>query len=209
VISDARSTGTSVEALNEIYVPFAQSLGSTGLLIVESSASSSELTEIVRNEVRSVLPELPLRRGQAVTPFTELIRRSLARQRFAATLVSVFSGVALLLAISGVFGLVSYSISQRKRELGVRAALGARPRDLGMTTVRPVLVLTLLGIALGAMTAAYVTRFVQSQLEGVQPVDLPIFAGTAIGMFVVAGVAALIPARHAMTADPGIVLRHE
>jgi predicted permease len=209
VVSDARSIGTSVDALNEIYIPFAQSRTTIGLLIVQSSASPSELTDMIRAEVNSVLPQLPLRRDQTVTALTELIRRSLARQRFTATLVSAFSGTALLLAIIGVFGLVSYSISQRRRELGVRAALGARPWDLGVSTIGPVLALTVMGITLGAIAAAYLTRFVENQLYAIEPLDVSTFAGAAVGMFIVAGLAALVAARRAITSNPFTVLRQE
>jgi putative ABC transport system permease protein len=209
VVSDARSTGTSIEILNEVYVPFAQRRSTIGLLLVQSDATPSELAGIIKDEVRAVLPNLALGRDHGVTALSDLIDRSFARHRFGATLVSAFSGTALLLAVIGVLGLVSYSISQRQRELGIRAALGARPRDLGVSTIRPVLALTVLGIALGSLTAAYLTRFVESQLYAVQPLDIPTFAGAAVGMFVVAGLAALVPSRRAAGINPCVLLRHD
>jgi putative ABC transport system permease protein len=209
VVSDARSTGNSVDALNEVYVPFAQSRSTFGLLVVHANVAPPELTEIIRTEVHAVLPQVALRRDQRATALTDLIRRSLGRQRFAAVLVSAFSSIALLLSLIGVFGLVSYSISQRWRELGVRAALGARPLDLGVTTVRPVLALTATGIALGSLAAVYLTRFIENMLYAVEPFDVPTFAGAALGIFIVAGVAAFIPARRAATTDPCVALRQD
>ncbi len=209
VVTDARSTGTSVDVLNEVYVPYAQRMPSMTYLIVHSPLGSSTLTASIRKEIHSVMPGLALRDDQRAIAMEDFVRRSLARPRFSATLMSAFSATALLLAAIGLFGLVAYSVSQRRRELGIRAALGARPRDLVMTTMRSAVALTAIGIASGLMAGAYLTRFVASQLYAIRPLDLPTFAGAAIVMLVAAGVAAYVPARRAVRADPMTTLRYE
>jgi putative ABC transport system permease protein len=132
---------------------------------------------------------------------TETVRQSQAVPRFSATLIGVFSAMALLLAAISVFGLVAYSVSQRRLEFGIRAALGARPRDLTLTAVRSAVVLTAVGILGGLGAAVYLSRFVESYLYGIRRLDLPTFAGAAALMIVVACLAALIPARRAMRAS--------
>ena len=209
VVTDARSLGTSVDILNEVYVPYAQRMPTITYLILSSPLDSGALTASIRKEIHSVMPELPLRGDQRARPMEELVRRELAGPRFSATLMSAFSATALLLAAIGLFGLVAYSVSQRRRELGIRAALGARPRDLVMTTMRSAVTLTAIGIASGLMAGAYLTRFVESQLYAIRPLDLPTFGGAAIVMLIAAGLAAYVPARRAVRADPMTALRYE
>lgn len=123
--------------------------------------------------------------------------------------MTAFSATALLLAVIGLFGLVAYSVSQRHRELALRAALGARPRDLVVTTMRSAVALTAMGIVLGLIAGAYLTRFIESQLYAIEPLDVPTFAGAALVMMLMAGVAAYVPARRAVQTDPMTALRHE
>lgn len=209
VVADARSLGESVQILNEIYVPSAQSVTPFGFLIVRSPLSAKELTVLVRREIRAVAPELPLMDSRSATPLTELVNQSLAGPRFSATLTTAFSATALLLAAIGVFGLVAYSVSQRKREFGTRAALGARPQDLALIAVRSAIVLTLTGVTVGLLAAAYLTRFVAEQLYAVEPLDPPTFIGAAVLMVLVAGAASAIPARRAVRLDPMTALRSD
>jgi putative ABC transport system permease protein len=105
--------------------------------------------------------------------------------------------------------MVAYTVSQRRREFGVRTALGARPADLVSDSMRSALVPTIIGIAIGLSMAAYVTRFVESQLYGIAPLDVPTFGVAALIMLVAAGAAAYLPARAAGKADPMQSLRYE
>jgi len=209
VVADARSTGASVDVLNEIYIPYEQSRTTIMYVIIRSPLDSGTLTAAIRKEVQAVLPDLPLRTDLRATAMDELVRRSLAGPRFSATLMTAFSATALLLAVIGLFGLVAYSVSQRHRELAIRAALGARPRDLLVATMRSALALTAIGIVLGLMAGAYLTRFIASQLYAIEPLDVPTFAGAALVMLVVAGSATYVPARRAVRTDPMTALRHE
>jgi putative ABC transport system permease protein len=209
VVANARSMGTSTEVWDEIYIPYAQSAATFGFLIVASELDSAALDAMLRKEIRSWAPALPYNSWTTATSMEDLINRSVVGPRFSATLISAFSGMALLLAAIGVFGLVAYSVSQRLRELGVRAALGARPRDLLAATLRPAMLLTSVGVLLGLLAALYLTRFVESQLYGIERLDLPTFLGAGAVMFVVAGLAAYLPARRAGFVNPMTILRHE
>ncbi|MBI4472444.1 MAG: ABC transporter permease [Acidobacteria bacterium] len=201
VVGNTRSTGTTTDILNEIYVPYSQSNNTFVYLIVRSQLGTDELTRALRAEIRTAAPEQPLRDTQTAAPMTETVRQSQAVPRFSATLISAFSAMALLLAAIGVFGLVAYSVSQRQHEFGIRAALGARPRDLALTAVRSAVVLTAVGILGGLGAAVYLSRFVESYLYEIRRLDPPTFAGAAVLMIVVACLAALIPARRAMRAS--------
>lgn len=137
------------------------------------------------------------------------MQRALAAPRLTATLFTAMSAVAMGLAAIGLFGMVAYSVSRRIPELGLRAALGARPRDLVAATTRAALVATATGVAAGLAAGLYLTRFVRHQLYAVDPFDVPTFALAAILMLMVAAVAAYVPARRAATLDPMAALRHD
>ncbi|MEX2304026.1 MAG: ABC transporter permease [Bryobacterales bacterium] len=209
VIADVRSSGTTTEVVDEIYIPHAQSKFFFGYLIVRSALDSAALEPLLQSEIRFWAPTSPHMPWMAATPLQDLIDRSLAGPRFSATLISAFSGMALLLAAIGLFGLVAYSVSQRRQELGIRAALGARPQDLVMTATRSAVTLSVVGISVGLAAAVYLTRFVESQLYAVEPLDPLTFLGAAGVMLAVAGLASYIPARRAARVDPMVALRHD
>jgi predicted permease len=209
VVADARSSGATAEIWSEIYVPLVQSNPSYGYVIVRSELDSGTLDRVLRKEIRALSPQWvddPLIRA---TSMEELVDRSLAAPRFSATLITAFSANALLLTAIGVFGLVAYSVSQRRPELGIRAALGARSRDLLLLTMRSAVTSTAVGIAIGLAGAAYLTQFIESQLYGTAPRDASAFIGSAVVMLFIASVAAYIPSRRAARTDPLVALRYE
>jgi putative ABC transport system permease protein len=133
----------------------------------------------------------------------------LAPRRFSLLLLAVFGASALLLSALGVYGLVSYGVTQRRREIGIRVALGAvRGRVQGMI-VREGATLAALGIAVGVATAAFLTRFIAHQLYGVETRDPATFGVAVLFLLLVAAVASYVPARRAAGVDPAIVLREE
>ncbi|MPY89738.1 MAG: FtsX-like permease family protein [Luteitalea sp.] len=209
VVANRRSSGATTDVWDEIYIPHKQSRAQLGYLIIRSELDSRTLDRALRQEVRAALPQLPDNPRLTAAAMEDLISESVAGPRFSATLVSGFSALALLLAAIGLFGLVAYSVSQRRQELGIRAALGARPRDLVVTITRSAVAVTAGGAAVGLAAGAYLTRFVESQLYAIEPLDVPTFVGAAVLMLVVAGVAAYVPARRAARTDPMTALRYE
>jgi putative ABC transport system permease protein len=178
-------------------------------LLVRSNLTVAQATAAMRGVVRAVAPDLPLRADQAAMSMDEQISDSLAGPRFLAALSTAFSATALLLSALGVFGLVAYSVAQRRRELGIRAALGARPRDLALQTISAVALLSCGGILTGSAAAAYLTRFVETQLYAVEPLDAPTFIGAAAVMLLVSLLAAAVPTQRAAAVAPMSVLREE
>jgi len=209
VVADARSSGASTEVWDEIYIPQAQSKTHYGFLIVQSGLDSAALHAMLREEVGAWAPAMPDMPWQRPTPLEDFMSRALAGPRFSATLTSAFSGMALLLAAIGVFGLVAYSVSQRLKEYGIRAALGARPRDLAATAMGSAVLLTAAGIAIGLAASMYLTRFVESQLYGIEALDPLTFLGAGTLMLGAAGMAAYLAARRATHVDPMTALRYE
>jgi putative ABC transport system permease protein len=209
VIANARTTGTTAEPVNEVYVPLAHGSVDIVYVIAESSLDAAAFTALIRREIRQALPGVALRREQAAVSMADRMQRALAAPRLTATLFTAMSAVAMGLAAIGLFGMVAYSVSRRIPELGLRAALGARPRDLVAATTRAALVATATGVAAGLAAGLYLTRFVRHQLYAVDPFDVPTFALAAILMLMVAAVAAYVPARRAATLDPMAALRHD
>jgi putative ABC transport system permease protein len=209
VIADSRWWGMTLDPLNEVYVPLDQHSGSYGFLIVHSTLGIAELTATIKRTFYAALPGAAVLAERQAVPLEDMIAGSVAGPRFSATLISAFSAAALLLAAIGLFGMVAYSVTQRRRELGVRVALGAQPGDLIMTTIRSAITLTSVGVACGLAAGAYLTRLVKSQLYAIEPLDPPTFIVAAAVMLLTAAIAAYLPARRAARADPMQSLRYE
>jgi predicted permease len=209
IVGNSRSLGDRVDILNEVYMPLTQSVDSLPYLIVKSSLAIDELTFVIRREVRTVMPEVPLRVDARAQSLAALMRDAVATPRFSATLVSGFSAAALVLALLGISGMIRCSIVQRYRELGIRSALGAKPRQLVIATVQSVVLLTCAGIAVGLVVARYFTRLIASQLYGVSPTDAATFTAAALLMIAVSALAAFLPARGASRVDPVVALRQD
>jgi putative ABC transport system permease protein len=123
--------------------------------------------------------------------------------------VGAFAGLALLLSAIGIYGVMAYSVTQRKQELGIRVALGAEPRDILRLVVGQGMKLALAGVALGVVTSVVLTRLMSTLLFGVHAIDPVAFVGSALGLVIAAFVACYLPARRATRADPIVVLRFE
>ena len=139
----------------------------------------------------------------------QFISESSFRRRFDTVLLGIFAALALLMSGVGIFGVISYSISQGKHEIGVRMALGAKPRDVLRLVVRQGMILTLIGVLAGLAGAVAVTRVLSSLLYGVRPTDPLTYAGVSLLLASVAFLASYVPARRATKVDPFVALRCE
>jgi putative ABC transport system permease protein len=139
----------------------------------------------------------------------ELISNSVAQPRFYVILLSVFAGLALVLAAVGVYGVMSYSVLLRTRDIGIRMALGARPIDIFKHVLTQALVLALIGLGIGLVLAVTSTRVLSSMLYGISPTDPITLGATALVLLLVALLASYLPARRATKVDPMVTLRYE
>ncbi len=175
-------------------------------LVVRSTIAATALREDVARVVAEVDPEQPV---YGVMTLNEVLAESLAERRFTMLLMTTFAAVALLLAAVGLYGVVSYSVSQRFREIGIRKALGARRRALVLQVIREGAGLAAIGLALGAAAGLALTRLITSQVHGVSPTDPLTFGGVALMLVGVALLASAVPARQASRVDPMVALHYE
>ena len=140
---------------------------------------------------------------------TDRVGESIAQPRFQAALLNLFSGIGLLLAACGIYGVLAYTVAQRTREIGIRMALGAARADVQRLVLGQALRLTLLGAGIGLALAFALTRFMQSQLFGIRADDPPTFAGVTLILALSAALAAWLSTARAVRVDPVVALRHE
>jgi putative ABC transport system permease protein len=211
VIADVKNGGIDKPAGTAIYLPYGQVPAGTGLLrapfiAVRSSVTPSAIVAEVRRVVRDVDPRLPLAQ---IRTLDDVVSTSESRPRFLALVLTLFAGVSLALAAVGVYGVISYSVVQRTRELGIRIALGAQSRAVLGLVLRRVLLLAAGGVLLGLVGAAALTRFLAGFLFGVGATDPATFASVSLLLAAVAVVASIVPALRATRVDPLAALRCE
>jgi ABC-type antimicrobial peptide transport system permease subunit len=174
--------------------------------IRSSRVGTPDFLQDVREAIWSVNPNLPV---MGVRTLPDLMAQSMARTSFTLILLGIAGGVALILGIIGVYGVISYGVSQRSRELGLRMALGAQAEHVKAMVLRQGLILSGVGAAIGLGLAFGLTRLMSSQLYGVNPVDPLTYSLVAAGLLTVALVASYIPAWRAARVDPMKALRQE
>ena len=206
VVGDVRDVALSRKPGPMMYVPFAQAPLYGGEVVVRSSLSASNVAAGIRQTVRSIDKDLPV---TDVESFPEAVGASVAQERFRTLLMSSFSAIALILAAVGIFGVISYSVSQRTHEIGIRIALGAQQHNVLRLILGQGTKLALLGIGAGAVAALLLTHLMASLLYGVSATDPLTFGAVGIILLGVTVTACYIPARHAMRVDPVVALRHE
>ena len=204
VVGDVRHEGLDTLAGPEFYIPYQQAPEPEMDLVVRTS--SANIAPGVRDQIKQVDPEQYV---PSIGPLTELLSASLARRRFDTLLTGLFAGLALLLATVGIFGVTAYAVTQRTREIGVRMALGAQPRDVLRLVLGQGLRLILIGIGAGLIVAFVLTRVLSTMLYGVTSTDPLTFIVVSLALIFVALLACYIPARRATKVDPLIVLRYE
>jgi putative ABC transport system permease protein len=175
-------------------------------LLIRTASDPAALAAAVTGLIHKADPNLPVTQ---VMTMDDVLSGSVAPRRFSAVLIAVFAALALLLAAVGIYGVMSYVVLQRTHEIGIRMALGARPRDVGSLLVNRGAKWAAVGIAIGLIGALALTRLLSSLLFGVEPTDPLTFTGIALLLAAVAMLACYIPARRAMRVDPMVALRHE
>ena len=203
VVEDIRYSGLSDPGDSAVYTPFSQTPFLWAYVMVRSATPGEALAPALREEVRRVHPALAAAR---IRPVERLVDESVAAPRFHASLLSGFAALALLLSALGLFGLVSYSAAMRRREIGIRIALGASPRDVFARIAGGGVRLVALGLALGAAVSLAASRLVAGLLFEVQPTDPYTYAAIAAVMLATGFVAGAIPARRV---DAASALRSE
>jgi predicted permease len=206
VARDVKHFSVRDEARASLYVPFTQMRPRTQFWVVRSERDIAALTADVRNVIASVDRELAA--GQ-IMPLGELVRGALAPERFVTMLLTLFAAVALTLAVVGLYGVVSYNVNTRLREMGVRLALGASGALVAALVVRRSLVVVGVGLLAGVVGSIGLTRLLRGLLFGVEPGDLLTHAAAVALLSGAAVAASLLPARRAASVDPSEVLREE
>jgi putative ABC transport system permease protein len=206
IVGDVRDVSIGQDPGPMMYVPFDQSPFWGGEVVVRSDLNVGSVAATIRHEVHEIDKDLPV---TDVVSMSDLIDTSLAQPRFRTWLLGSFAVMALVLAAAGIFGVISYSVSRRTHEIGIRITLGASPANVMRLILTESACLVLIGLAVGIPVALGLGRFLSSLLFGIHAADPATFTAVALLLFTVATLAAYIPARRATRVDPMIALRHE
>jgi len=201
-----RQINLAAEPRSEMYFSYLQTPFPFMNVVVRTAADPATLATAVRKEVWAVNPNQPVAN---ISTMNELLMISAARTRFNTLLLSLFAMIALTLASVGIFGVMSYTVTQRTREIGVRMALGAQSSDVLRLIIRQGMILAAVGIVIGLAAALAITRVMTSLLYGISATDPATFVGIALLLAGVALIACYIPAKRATKVDPMVALRNE
>ena len=208
VVGDVKITGLDEAIKPVLYYPFRQSSSTFGTLVVRTNADPNAVISAVRTEIRNLEPDVAIFNVRSMERMISQTPASFMR-RFPALLISIFAGVALLLASIGIYGVVSYSVSQQTHYIGVRMALGATSGSIVKMVLKQGLLLAVLGVGTGVLAALGLMRLLSTLLFNVTTYDLGTFSIVVGSLFLVALLACYLPARRATKVDPLIALRYE
>jgi putative ABC transport system permease protein len=206
VVSDTKFSSLDAVGADQLYVPLEQMPYPTMTLVVRSATPSEGLVTAIRAKIAEVDPALPV---SGVTNMDAVVASSASQPRLITQFVSAFAIFALVLAAIGIYGVMAYSVSTRRQEMGIRLSLGAEPTDILKLVVAQGMRLALLGVAIGIIVSLALTRLLATLLFGVRATDPFAFAMAAFALLFTALLACYIPARRATRVDPIIVLRSE
>ena len=207
VVGDVKYNGMADDVQPAIYQPIEQApIWGFALILKTDVADPLSLTTTVRNEVSKLDPGLPVTK---VSTMEQRVATAMAPPRFRTTLIALFAAVALILACVGIYGVISYSVTQRTHEIGIRIALGAQRRNVLQLVLGQGALLAVIGVMLGLGGAFALTRLMAGLLFGVTPTDAAIFTGVPLGLTEIALLASYLPARRATKVDPLVALRYE
>lgn len=211
VVGDVKNYGLLRKPAPEMYAPYTRKdfwpdMRWNMRLLVRSTLDSEAVVSAIRREVQAVDPAQPI---YAVQTMNLVIENTVRDKSLNTTLLAILAGVSLLLAVIGVYGVMSYTVAQHTREIGIRIALGAQPRRILQLVVGRGLVLVTAGVVIGILASFGLTRFIENMLFGVKPTDPLTFVAIVLLLGLVALLACLVPALRAMRVDPIVVLRHQ
>jgi len=204
VVGDIRHNSLAGVPAATMYFPDIQSNFTN--VVIRTKSDPMSVAAAVRKEIQAIDPDQPV---AAVKPMTLLVNESVASQRYRTTLLALFAALAMVLAATGIYGVMSYTVAQRTHEIGVRMALGARQSDVLELVVRQGMILALVGVALGLIGAFALTRVMATLLFQVKARDPITFVIVAALLIAVAFVACFVPALRATKVDPLVALRYE
>jgi putative ABC transport system permease protein len=206
IVGDVHDSGLEANPPPMFYAPLAQSGSGYTSVVIRTQGNPEDLIPSIREQMRQVDADIPLADAM---PLTEVVATSMSERRFYMFLLGLFAMVALTLAVVGIYGVISYTVSQRTQEIGIRVALGAREADIVRMVLGEALAMVGLGVGVGILTAMMVTRFLSSLLFGVSRHDPLTLAVVSLTLVTFALVASYWPARRATQVDPLVALRSE
>jgi putative ABC transport system permease protein len=205
LVGDSLERGLDHGPALTVYLPYGR-VGVPSEFVLETRGDPLAVVPAVRAVIRSFDPNLPL---SDIRAFDDVVSRSVSSQRMNSFVLVTFSGFALLLASLGIYGVLSYSVSRRTSEIGLRMALGASESSILRITIGQGLLPALLGVTFGGAIAAWLARYLEPLLFGVRPFDLSTYAAVSALLLATAALACFLPGRRAMRTDPAIALRLE
>ena len=204
-----RHAGLEDAPAPEVYIPYTVNPWGQMNVVVRTRGDTEALLNEIPRAVTTIDRDIPVAGAQRPGALTQVVAGQFARQRFTVTVLSGFAGGALVLAALGIFGVIAYIVTLRTREFGVRAALGATPRDIVRLVIRQTTGVVLVGLLVGLGASLGLTRLMTSLLYNVPATDPLTFASLTVFLAVVALLASYLPARRATRVDPIIALRNE
>jgi predicted permease len=204
VVGDVLQRNPGQPAAPQMFLPYTQRTNRTVRFIVRAEGNALALAPAVRDQIRSLDPNMPL---TDIAPLEEMVTRSIARPRFYTSLLTLFAAVALALSATGTFGVMSYTVAQQSKEIGIRIALGAHTGEVLRGVVARALTLAGIGVAIGLIVALALGRVIRNQLFGVEVFDPVTMIGVVTVLIASAAMASLLPARRAATVDPMTAFR--
>ena len=207
VVRDSKYTDVRDETQRQLFFPYLESSRPGGFTVyLRTRRPAAEMFAAARQTVQRLDPNMPV---HGTRTLERQVAQSLSRERLVAAMTATFGSLATLLAVVGLYGVMSYTVARRTREIGVRVAFGARSRDIAWLVIREVVQIGVAGVALGVPIAWWLGRYVSAQLYGVKPGDLTTFAGAIVLLILVAVAAGLVPSIRAARLNPTAALRQE
>ncbi|MCZ6752648.1 MAG: ABC transporter permease [Acidobacteria bacterium] len=211
IVGHVKHSGLDANSEKQLYIPSLQFLNPrfpqrSESFVVRTSSDPMNMLASIQKAIHALDSDLPVYRPMTME---QVVSNSLAQRRLSMLLVGLFAGIALLLTVIGIYGVVSYAVNQRTHEMGIRSALGATPGEILRLVVGEGLKLAVLGVAIGLVASLSITRFISSLLYGINTTDVVTYVSVALLLITIAVLASYVPARRATRVDPMLALRTE